>query len=285
MISAQASGGGEWIDTHCHLDAAEFDADRAAVVARAVAGGVRTLVVPAVAAANFAAVRACADAFPGVRPAYGIHPLYVEHAAEADLDTLRERLVSEAGASAAPVAVGEIGLDEYVPGVDRERQMAFFVAQLRIARALGLPVLLHVRRAHDAVLAAVRRVAAEKGAARPWAGGIAHAFNGSRQQAEAYIALGFRLGFGGVVTNPRARRIRALAAELPLSAIVLETDAPDMAPVFAHGARNEPAYLPRIAATVAELRSLRTEELAQATAANARAALPGLAAAPSYSVS
>ena len=272
-----ASGGdaraGSFIDTHCHLDAAEFAADRVEVAARARAAGVGTLVVPAVEAGNFANVRACAEAFPEVRVAYGIHPLYVDRAGEADLLALRERLARELDGPRPPVAVGEIGLDFFVTGVDVERQKYFFTEQLKIARDFGLPVLLHVRRAQDAVLAALRRVGAGKAGL---AGGIAHAFNGSRQQADAFIALGFCLGFGGAMTWSRALRLRELAATLPLAAIVLETDAPDMPPEFLGRARNEPACLPRIAATLAELRGVPPATVAAATSANALAVLPRL---------
>lgn len=271
-----------FIDTHCHLDAAEFAADRGAVAARAAAAGVGQIVVPAVAAANFADVAACGENFAAVRVAYGIHPLYVDGADEADLRALRERLARELDGPRPPLAVGEIGLDFFVAGVDVERQTHFFVEQLKIARDLALPVLLHVRRAQDAVLAALRRVGG-RGQASALAGGIAHAFNGSRQQADAFIDLGFALGFGGAMTWSRARRIRELAATLPLPAIVLETDSPDMPPEFVGRGRNEPAHLPRIAATLAELRGMPLAAVAAATTATARRILPRLtpaAAAP-----
>lgn len=261
------------IDTHCHLDAAEFAADRAAVVQAAQAAGVAHIVVPAIELANFAAVRNCCVRYSGCAPAYGIHPLYVERATEADLAALRDYLQNEMAGPQPPVALGEIGLDFFVPEIDRARQEFFFVEQLKIARDFGLPVLLHVRRAQDAILKQLRRVFGR--AAAP--GGIAHAFNGSRQQAEAFIALGFRLGFGGTLTFPRALRIRALAATLPLDAIVLETDAPDLPPAFLGQARNAPQFLPGIAAELAALRAISVEQLALATSRNARAVLPGLA--------
>ena len=255
------------IDTHCHLDAAEFAEDRAAVVARAQAAGVQAMVVPAVEVGNFAAVRDCCLRYPACLPAWGIHPMYTPQAGAGDLAILRRWLETQ-----RPLALGEIGLDYFVPGLDRERQQYFFVEQLKLAREFELPVLLHVRRAVDPILAALRRVFGKRG--EP--GGIAHAFNGSRQQAEAFIALGFRLGFGGAVTWTRATRLRELAATLPLAAIVLETDAPDIPPEFIGRARNEPAFLARTAATVAGLRGLSPAELAAATSANARSVLPGL---------
>ena len=252
-----------WIDTHCHLDAAEFAPDRDAVAAAAQAAAVDTVVVPAVEVANFPAVRACIARYPGCVAAYGIHPMCTPQAAESDLQVLREWIARE-----RPVAVGEIGLDFFVPGLDRERQRQFFVAQLEIAREFDLPVLLHVRRAVDDILRELRRHRVR--------GGIAHAFNGSRQQADMFIDLGFALGFGGAMTWPRATRLRELAATLPLEAIVLETDAPDIPPAFVGQGRNEPAFLPRIAASLCELRSISAEALAFATRQSAARVLPGL---------
>ena len=279
-----------WTDTHCHLDAAEFDADRDAVVARARAAGVTQLVLPAVARANFDSVRGLAHAHDFAY-ALGIHPLYVDQASEDDLPALRDALLLHRG-DARLVAVGEIGLDHFVPGLDLARQARFYVAQLALAKAFDLPVILHVRKSADTLLKHLR--------ATPVRGGIAHAFNGSEQQALAFVALGFKLGFGGTLTFERALQIRRLAQQLPLDAIVLETDAPDIPPqwlyrtaqaradeplsvdVRDHGAgreqgRNEPGELPRIAQTLAALRGLPLDEIAAATAANARAALPGLA--------
>ena len=267
-----------WIDTHCHLDAPEFDPDRDGVVARAVAAGVSMQVLPAVERANFETVRALAHRH-GLAYALGIHPLYVDRAADADLDALRQALQDHRD-DPRLVAVGEIGLDHFVPGLDRERQQRFYLAQLHLARDAGLPVILHVRRSADPLLAGLRRLGLR--------GGIAHAFNGSRQQAEAFTGLGFALGFGGAMTFERALQIRALAAELPPEALVLETDSPDIPPQWlyrtaaerAAGARsrNEPAELPRIAAALAELRGLSLPAVAALTGANARRVLPRLAA-------
>lgn len=253
-----------WTDTHCHLDAAEFAADRDAVVAAAQAAGVDRIVVPAVERANFDAVAACCARYPGCIAAYGIHPMYTPQACDDDLEALRRRLRAGDGDgmdAAAAAAVGEIGLDLFVPGLDLQRQLHFFVAQLRLAREFELPVLLHVRRAVDPVLRELRRAGVRRG--------IAHAFNGSRQQAEALIELGFKLGFGGAMTWSRATRLRQLAASLPLESIVLETDAPDIPPEFVGRGRNAPAFLPRIASTLAELRGMKLEDVAAATAANA----------------
>jgi TatD DNase family protein len=267
-----------WIDTHCHLDAAEFDADRDAVVARARAAGVKMQVLPAVEAGNFDTVRTLAHAH-GLTYALGIHPLFTDRASDADLDRL-DAALAERRDDPRLVAVGEIGLDHFVPGHDRQRQERFYAAQLKIAQRHGLPVILHVRRSADGLLKQLRRIEVP--------GGIAHAFNGSVQQAQCFVELGLRLGFGGAATFERALRIRELARTLPLSAIVTETDAPDIPPHWLYrtarqraqglASRNEPAELPRIGAELAALRGLPPAEFAAATCANARAALPRLAA-------
>jgi TatD DNase family protein len=265
-----------WIDTHCHLDAAEFSADAAAVRARAADRAVVHCVVPAVAPANFGAVRDLAhrnaDSY-----ALGIHPLCTGAATVADLDRLDQAL-ADAKDDPRLVAVGEIGLDYFVPGLDAAKQELFYREQLSLARRHGLPVILHVRRSADTLLKHLRRAGVT---------GIAHAFNASMQQAQEFVRLGFKLGFGGTVTFPRALQVRRLAADLPLASLVLETDSPDMPPHWLYRtaeqraagqpqARNEPAELPRIAQVVADLRGIGLDELAQATTLNAMAALPKL---------
>jgi TatD DNase family protein len=248
------------IDTHCHLDAGEFDPDRDAVHERARAAGVATQVIPAVTQANFAAVEAACRRYGGCLPAWGMHPMYIDvHRAE-HLDDLRRQIEAW-----RPAAIGEIGLDLFVPGLDTATQEFFYVEQLKIARDYDLPVLLHCRRANDEILKQLRRVGVK--------GGIAHAFSGSRQQAEAFIKLGFKLGFGGAFTWSRATRLRALAFELPLESIVLETDSPDIPPAWVGKGRNEPAEIAGIAAALAELRGLSVDEVARRTSANARAVL------------
>jgi len=267
-----------WIDTHCHLDAREFELDRDDVVERARAAGIAQIVIPAVDAGNFDRVRELAHRH---RLAYalGIHPMCTDRASDTDLATLRSALARHAG-DARLVAVGEIGLDHFIPGLDRDRQAAMFAAQLALAAEFGLPVLLHVRRAVDTVLKHLRR--------RPVAGGFAHAFNGSEQQAGAFVELGFRLGFGGAVTFERALRIRRVGRAVAADAIVMETDSPDIPPQWryrtaearAAGAtmRNEPAELARIGAELAALRGESVAALAATTTANAVASLPRLAA-------
>ena len=276
-----------WVDTHCHLDAPEFDADRDEVIARAQAVGVGLQVVPAVMPSTFESAREAAHRCLGAY-ALGIHPLYVHQGPE-DATLQLAQALQRWQDDPRLVAVGEIGLDHFVPGLQDEASRAlqgrFYVAQLELAARHQLPVILHVRRSADGLLKHLRRL---RDAGRPVPGGIAHAFNGSEQQALAFIELGFKLGFGGAMTFERALQIRRLAAELPAQAIVLETDAPDIPPHWLYRtaeqrsqglrSRNEPAELPRIAQTLVDLRGWSLQEARRITAANALAALPRLAA-------
>jgi len=261
-----------WIDTHCHLDAGEFAGEYDAVAESAARHGVSKIVIPAVGRGNFATVAALASRNAGCCYALGIHPLFVPQAGDDDLQALR-MAVQAALADPCFVAVGEIGLDFFVPALRetalREKQERFYAEQLKIARDHGLPVLLHVRRSQDIILKYLRRIGVP--------GGIAHAFNGSFQQAGEFIRLGFRLGFGGAMTFTRARQIRRLAAELPEQALVLETDAPDIAPAWIHPQRNSPEQLPRIGEVLAQLRHMPVDAIAQLTSDNARSILPRLA--------
>jgi TatD DNase family protein len=262
-----------WIDTHCHLDAHEFGAlpDALDIAARAGQAGVSMIVIPAVDSGNFDVVRELAHAAPNACYALGIHPIFVPQAREEDLLLLR-RQAEAALEDPRFVAIGEIGLDFFIPMLCepamREKQERFLREQLRIARDLGLPVLTHVRRSQDQVLKHIRQL-------RP-PGGIAHAFNGSFQQARNFIDLGFHLGFGGAMTFTRALQIRRLALELPLDAIVLETDAPDIAPSWIHPGRNSPEELPAIGRMLAGLRGLPEDEVRSATRRSALAAIPRL---------
>ena len=273
-----------WIDTHCHLDAPEFGPEHTGAIearARAAALGVGCCVIPAVERANFDTVRQLAHRL-GDAYALGIHPLYVPRASDDDLAALDAQLSAHRD-DPRLVAVGEIGLDFFVPELCepamRERQLAVYRAQLRLARKHDLPVILHVRRSADALLKALREL--------PVAGGIAHAFSGSEQQARAFTELGFKLGFGGAMTFEPARRLRELATTLPLQALVLETDAPDIPPHWLYTTAaeraagrpqgvNTPAELPRIGAVLAGLRGLSEAAVQEATSANALAALPRL---------
>lgn len=266
-----------WIDTHCHLDAPEFDADRDAVVERARAAGVAQLVLPAVSVGNFDAVRRLAHAH-GLAYALGIHPLCVDAAAPDDLERLAAALAAHRD-DPHLVAVGEIGLDHFVPGLDQAKAERFFAAQLQLAQQARLPVIVHVRRSADSVLKYLRRVPVT---------GIAHAFNGSDQQAAIFVQMGFRLGFGGAMTFERSLQIRRIAQTVPAHALVMETDSPDIPPQWLYRtarqradgqapARNEPAHLPRIAAALAELRGWNLSQTLDICRANSWAALPRLA--------
>lgn len=266
-----------WIDTHCHLDAPEFDADRDAVRSQARAQGVVHCVIPAVEQGNWATVRRLAHRH-GDSYALGIHPLYTARAHDGDLQLLAQELDQHRG-DARLVAIGEMGLDYFVAGLDPARQERFYRAQLQLARRFELPVILHVRRSADKLLKGLREL--------PVQGGIAHAFNGSLQQAQAFIALGFKLGFGGAMTYDRALQLRRLAAELPEDALVMETDSPDIPPHWLYTTaaqrseglpqgRNVPAELPRIGEILAQLRGQPLPALAARTRSNALVALPGL---------
>jgi len=273
-----------WIDTHCHWDAPEFDADRDALRAAAHAVGVAHCVIPAVERSNWATVRELAQRW-GDSYALGIHPLYTGRAVEADIEALAAML-EDCRDDPRLVAIGEIGLDFFVPGLDAERQTWFYEQQLQLARRFDLPVILHVRRSSDQLLRALRRW--------PVQGGIAHAFNGSLQQAQQFIERGFALGFGGALTYERALHLRRLVQQLPMAAIVVETDAPDIPPHWLYTTaeqraageaqgRNQPAEIPRIAQVMLELRAephadeaLTTADWQRATSANAARVLPRL---------
>lgn len=281
-----------WLDSHCHLDTPEFDPDRTAVIQNAQSHGVAWCVMPAVQAKDFLSLQKLAQEFH--QPyALGIHPLYVPQAQEKDLDFLAQciegALVKDGQGLRSHtrlVALGEIGLDFFVPALCepamREKQEFFYHAQLKLAHKFKLPVILHVRKSADELLKGLRRYVVQ--------GGIAHAFNGSFQQAQTFIEMGFALGFGGALTFDRALQLRRLATELPLSALVLETDAPDIPPHWlyktqaqrkselglAAQARNEPSELPRIGAVLAQLRGLSVSDIAAATLANAQRVLPQL---------
>jgi TatD DNase family protein len=243
-------------DTHCHLDVAEFDPDRDAVIARAREAGVSDFLVPGIHRDEWPALIALCRRHTGCHAALGLHPVYLarhrpEHVADLDAWLDREH----------PLAVGEIGLDFALKQLDREAQLQLFEAQLTLARSHQLPVVLHCRKAHDAVLRSLRKIGVP--------GGICHAFNGSLQQGQAYIDLGFKLGFGGMLTYARSTKLRSLAAQLPLEALVLETDAPDLTVASHQYQRNSPEYLPEVLSALAQVRDLAPEDIAAATTANA----------------
>ncbi len=244
------------VDSHAHLDAPEFDVDRDAVLARARAAGVTRQIVPAVNAAGWSKLRALCATEHGLLPAYGLHPMYLDDHREAHLVELRTWIERE-----RPIAVGECGLDFFVEGLDPERQGLFFDGQLRLARDFELPVVVHARRAVDAVLAAIRRFGPLRG--------VIHSYPGSADQAKRLFDLGFLVGIGGPVTYERANRLRTLAATLPIECLLLETDAPDQPDSDHRGQRNEPERLVRVLEVVAELRGMTPAELAAATTTNA----------------
>lgn len=244
------------IDTHCHLDVADFDLDRAQILERCRDHGITRLIVPAIDAPGWGNLAALCQSHPMLFPAYGLHPVYIHAHRDADLESLKLHLVYHRA-----LAVGEIGLDFYIPDTDKARQVAIFEQQLHIARDADLPVVLHVRKAHDEVLRILKKIRVK--------GGTCHAFNGSMQQARDYIQLGFMLGFGGMLTYPHSSKLRKLAKELPLDAIVLETDAPDMTVASHHGQRNSPEYLPECLQALAEVRNESPEVVADVTTKNA----------------
>lgn len=244
-----------WTDSHCHLDAAEFDADRDAVCARALAAGVFRQLLPAIDIESCRAILALHDRDAALLPAFGLHPMYLERHDDAALLRLRE-LLDEF----RPLAVGECGLDFFVEHLDRERQMQVFAAQIELAVEHGLPLVIHARRAVDAVIALLRKY-------RPQ-GGVIHSYGGSAEQARQLYALGFALGIGGPVTYERAQRLRQLVADMPIEFLLLETDAPDQPSCSLRGQRHEPADLLRVAEVIAELRGISLAELAGATTNN-----------------
>lgn len=249
------------IDTHTHLDFPEFDADRAEVLDRARALGVKRQVLMGVTRGNWQRIWELADTQDDLHAAFGLHPIYLGEHQPAHLDELRTMLLAHAGHPKL-CAVGEIGLDYYLEDLDRDAQQALFEAQLAIAADAQLPVLLHVRRSHAAVIATLKRFRLQRA-------GIVHAFAGSLEEAREYLKLGFRLGLGGAPTWPQANRLRKVVPQLPLEAIVLETDAPDMAPSMHPQQRNSPEYLPDICANLAELLGISPDALAAASSRNA----------------
>ena len=244
------------VDSHCHLDAAEFDPDREAVVARARTAGVLRQLVPAVTAAGWPKLRDICAASAGLFPAYGLHPMYLSEHRDEHLARLRDWIERE-----HPLAIGECGLDFFVDGLDPQAQQHFFDGQLVLAREYALPLIVHARRSVDAVIAAIRRVGGLRG--------VIHSFSGSAEQARQLAQLGFLIGLGGPVTSDRANRLRRIATSLPIELLLLETDAPDQPDAGIRGQRNEPARLVHVLHTIAELRGEEPAAIAAATSANA----------------
>ena len=251
------------VDTHCHLDVNAFDEDRAHILQRCQTLGINKIVIPAIQRQSWDQLLTLCSADERLFPALGLHPMFMENHQPNHLDDLSHYLTQR-----SVVAIGEIGLDFYHGKPNRAQQQSYFEAQLQIAVEHQLPVILHVRKAHDETLRLLKQ------ASLP--GGIVHAYSGNEQQAKHYIDLGFKLGFGGMLTYERSRKLRTLATKLPLEAIVLETDAPDMVVAQHQGQRNSPEYLIHCLAALTEIRQQSTESIAQQTTLNAYHALPKL---------
>src|SRR5690606_10348471 len=252
------------IDSHCHLDVAEFDADRNAVVARAREAGVRRQVVPAIDAAGWPGLREACRSAPGLYPAYGLHPVFLAQHAPEHLDQLHAWVEPE-----RPVAIGECGLDFFLEDLDRDARAGHSGAQRRLGRDAGLPVIVRARRAVDALIAAIRRIGGAAAGRPSRLRGVVRSFSGSPEQARQLWDLGFLVGLGGPVTYERAQRLRRLAAEMPLEFLLLETDSPDQPDAGHRGQRNEPARLRVVLETIARLRDEDPAAIAAATTANA----------------
>jgi len=246
------------VDSHCHFDEDSFDSDREAVYRRARVSGVKAQIVPAVSAVLWPKLKAVVAAWPGLYAAYGLHPLCLNEHRPEQVNALADGLERE-----RPVAVGECGLDYYIPGLDPALQAGYFTAQLRLARAHRLPVIVHARRAVDHVIKYIRRY--------PGVRGVIHSFSGSEQQARRLLDLGFLLGFGGALSFPRANRLRRLLQVLPLEGVLLETDAPYQPGLKHQGERNEPAFLVETLVVIATLREQDPAEIAAITTRNALA--------------
>ena len=245
------------VDSHCHLDAPEFDDDREAVIRRARDAGVLQQVIPAIDAQGWPKLRELCGAAPGLFPAYGLHPMFLSGHRPEHLVQLAHWLEKE-----QPVAVGECGLDYFVEGLEHEAQQLYFDGQLALARDFGLPVIVHARRAVDAVIASVKRIGGLRG--------VVHSFSGSPEQARQLWQLGFLVGIGGPATYERANRLRSLVASMPLDYLLLETDAPDQPDAGIRGQRNEPARLANVCEVVASLRGVDFDVVATATTENAK---------------
>lgn len=245
------------VDTHCHIDLPTFDADRSTVLKHCQQLGITHIVVPGVMAKTWDKLRQICESSPSLHACYGLHPFYLAQHGAGDIEALEQQIEQH-----RPIAVGEIGLDYFVEGLDRNLQQTLFDDQLTVAANASLPVILHVRKSHDAVLASLRKTRVK--------GGICHAFNGSLQQADRYIELGFKLGFGGMLTYERSHKLQRLAKQLPLEAIVLETDAPDMTVASHRGQRNSPEYLPECLQALADARGENSNAVATQTTANAK---------------
>ena len=245
------------IDSHCHLDFQLFEDDRADILSRCQKLGVIDIVVPGVTANGWSNLIDTCSASELLHPALGLHPLFMNEHQAAHLQQLKTLI-----GVTHPIAIGEIGLDFYLPDHDKQLQIDLFTKQLKLAQSAQLPVLLHVRKAHDQTISLLKK--------HRVTGGIVHAFNGSLQQAEQYQSLGFVLGVGGAITHIKATRLRMLFSQLPLSSIVLETDSPDMPLADMTGQRNTPENIPLILSALASIRSESKQDIATITTHNVK---------------
>ena len=245
------------IDSHVHFDDSSFDADREAALLRAREAGVETQIIPAIKAEWWPRIRELCRTHPGLHATYGLHPMFLADHQPAHLEELSRWVERE-----QPVAIGECGLDFYIPDPQPEQQQIYFESQLNLARDVGLPVIIHARRSVEEVINTLRRY--------PGLRGVLHSYSGSEQQAQRLIDMGFYLSFGGTITYQRAKRLHHLVTKLPLDAILLETDAPDQPGDQHRGERNEPAYLPDVLQAVCQLRNLSPETVAKQTRENTR---------------
>ena len=244
------------IDTHCHLDLAVFDHDREQIINNCNRIGIDKIIVPAIDRKGWKNLITICDQYKKLLPALGLHPVFIDEHSMDDIDLLDEYVDKY-----KPVAIGEIGLDFYIKDTDKEKQKKYFEMQLVIAEKHNLPVILHVRKAHDTVLNILKT--------KKITGGSCHAFSGSIQQARKYIEMGFKLGFGGTLTYPNARKIHQLAKEISLEDIILETDAPDMTGYKHKGKRNQPDYITDTLKSLANLKQIDQDIVADLTSKNA----------------
>lgn len=253
------------IDSHCHLDFSVFDDDRAQVLTKCDELGVKHIVLPGTQADTWKRLIALCYQYKQLKFALGIHPYFLQDFNNAHLCLLDDNLRDQQG---VVVAVGEIGLD-YSLSTSVDIQEHVFREQLRIAQKHQLPVIVHHRRSHNALIRIIKQLKFSNA-------GIVHAFSGSLYEAQTYIGLGFKLGVGGTITYPRAQKTRKVLSQVPLSSLVLETDAPDMPINNKQGERNSPSYLPLILHELQSLRSEGANEIQQACWQNTLDILPNI---------
>lgn len=246
------------IDSHCHIDFDAFDADRDDIMARAHQAGIQHIIVPAITSASWPRVKNVCEQYPGLHPAYGLHPYFLDQHKDNDLTALAQWIKTE-----QPIAVGECGLDYFLKELDRNRQLYYFEAQLALASQYDLPVIIHARKATQQVIEQLKNY--------PDLRGMIHSYSGSLEQAMQLADMGFYLSFGGAITYERATKLRAVASQMPDHVLLIETDAPDQPPSQHHGTRNQPDYITEVIDTLAELRNLSQQQIMDITSRNTRA--------------